>query len=120
MADVILFSADLITAAKVAGAAPAAGVKVNVLGTEAAVLTAAAGSPLVILDLEAPGADPEGLVPRLRALTPPPRAIVAFGPHVQTARLEAARAAGCHQVLARGQFYAQVADLLRRHTAPVG
>ena len=38
---------------------------------------------------------------------------IAFGPHVQQARLAAAEAAGCWPVLTRGQLQAKLADYLR-------
>jgi hypothetical protein len=42
----------------------------------------------------------------------PQTKLVAFGPHVQNARLEAASAAQCDQVLTRGQFSQQIERLL--------
>jgi hypothetical protein len=38
--------------------------------------------------------------------------LVAFGPHVQEARLQAAAQAGCHPVLSRGQFNARLTQYL--------
>ena len=38
--------------------------------------------------------------------------VIAFGPHVQDALLEAAQAAGCDRVLTRGQFHAQAGKIL--------
>ena len=38
--------------------------------------------------------------------------VVAFGPHVQEQRLEAARQAGCDQVLSRGQLTQQIGRLV--------
>lgn len=38
---------------------------------------------------------------------------IAFGPHVDTERLEKARVAGCTQVLPRSQFSAQLPQLLQ-------
>ena len=39
--------------------------------------------------------------------------VVAYGPHVNTLRLEEARAAGCDRVLPRSRFVAELPDLLR-------
>ncbi|MBX3444102.1 MAG: hypothetical protein KF774_16985 [Planctomyces sp.] len=64
----------------------------------------------VLLDLETRGVDPAALLASLPASRP---RVVAFGPHVQTQRLEAARAAGCDAVLSRGQVTSS-ASLLRR------
>ncbi|MEO2046054.1 MAG: FAD-binding protein [Pirellulales bacterium] len=59
---------------------------------------------VILLDLSTSGLDPAQLVPQLQKLTPAPRAIIAFGPHVHEAKLAAARNAGCDQVLSRGEF----------------
>ncbi|MEM8781812.1 MAG: hypothetical protein AAGE65_03060 [Planctomycetota bacterium] len=40
--------------------------------------------------------------------------VVAFGPHVDAARLEAARTAGADEVMARGAFAAQLPALVAR------
>lgn len=40
---------------------------------------------------------------------------VAFGSHVDVESLKAARAAGCHVVLARSRFAAELPGLLRRY-----
>jgi len=40
---------------------------------------------------------------------------VAYGSHVDKARLDAARAAGCDEVLPRSKFSAELPDLLRRY-----
>jgi hypothetical protein len=39
--------------------------------------------------------------------------VVAFGSHVQTAVLEAARSAGCDEVYARSEFTARLPEILR-------
>ncbi len=41
-------------------------------------------------------------------------AIIAFGPHVHENLLAAARAAGCDDVLSRGQFFGQLDAILRK------
>lgn len=38
--------------------------------------------------------------------------IIAFGPHVHVAKLEAAKEAGCSQVLTRGQFHQATARII--------
>jgi hypothetical protein len=40
---------------------------------------------------------------------------IAFGSHVDTKSLDAARAAGCHVVLPRSRFAAELPQLLRRY-----
>lgn len=61
---------------------------------------------VVLVDL-ARGFDLEAL----RRVVPDAR-IIAFGPHVDTAALEQARAAGVDEVLPRSQFFRDVADRL--------
>jgi hypothetical protein len=56
----------------------------------------------VVVDMEATGLDLAGLV---TSLGPPPRPrVVAFGPHVHTAKFEAAKEAGADALLTRGQI----------------
>lgn len=111
--SVLLLTADLMCSSRVAGAAAAVGTAIEVAMTPGSLLAQAAGKRLVILDLDFRGIDLAGLLPQLRGLSPPPARVIAFGPHVHAASLAAARAAGCDEVLSRGQFYAQVAETLR-------
>ncbi|QDT56120.1 hypothetical protein Pan44_41710 [Caulifigura coniformis] len=56
----------------------------------------------VVVDVESAGLDLPALV---ASLGDEPRArVVAFGPHVHTAKLDAAREAGCDAILTRGQI----------------
>lgn len=68
---------------------------------------------VVILDLEQPELQPAELVSTLRASGASGLQVVAFGPHVHEARLQAATAAGCDRVLARGKFYAELDAVLQ-------
>jgi CheY-like chemotaxis protein len=105
---VILLSADLTVMSRVQGAAAQAGVSTRVVSSAAALNELASGEPatLLIIDLNSPQLDVRSVVERFRATSPEGR-IVAFGPHVHEERLAAARAAGCDQVVSRGQFFAQ-------------
>jgi hypothetical protein len=67
---------------------------------------------VALLDLNSPGVNPVVVVPQLKALANPPKAIIAFGPHVHEAKLADAKAAGCDLVLTRGQFDAQMDKLI--------
>ncbi len=67
---------------------------------------------LVILDLTMSGLDPEKFVPRLRKLASSPKTIIAYGPHVQHIKLDAARDAGCDEVFSKGEFNNQMHDIL--------
>jgi CheY-like chemotaxis protein len=75
---------------------------------------------LVIIDLSTPGIDPADLVPRVRATVAGAVRIVAFGPHVHELKLAAARAAGCDDVVTRGQFHANLDRILAsvQHAPP--
>jgi DNA-binding response OmpR family regulator len=110
----LLLTADLACSSQVTGAASRKGVEFEVAMTPARLLErAAATAPdVVILDLNIAMLNCQDLVPQLRGLANPPRTIIAFGPHVHEARLAAAQEAGCDRVLARGQFYAQLEQLL--------
>ncbi len=111
----ILLTSDLMTASQAQGAAARAGCPLKtVAGAAALVAEAARQAPtLVIVDLTTPGLDIQALVPQLTELARRPQ-ILAFGPHVHEARLEAAAAAGCDRVISRGQFHAQAEQILAR------
>ena len=112
-----LLTTDLMTASKAQGAAMRAGCTLRTAANVDVLLAQAAepGCRLVILDLGTPGLDPAELVPRLRSLESRPT-ILAFGPHVHEARLQAAIQAGCDLVISRGQFHAQAEEILGKHS----
>ena len=66
---------------------------------------------LIAIDLTAPISDISGLVEALREKKPSAK-IIAFGPHVHEAKLEAATQAGCDQVMPRGAFHKQIDAIL--------
>ncbi|MBI2823988.1 MAG: response regulator transcription factor [Planctomycetia bacterium] len=115
----LLLTTDLATSSKVSAAAARQGTRLAVaMSVEALCDKAAAeGFDIAILDLSAAGLDVRALVRRLRALPAPPRAILAFGPHVHESLLAAAREAGCDAVVSRGQFHAQVDRILAGEAA---
>lgn len=59
---------------------------------------------LVVIDLSRAGA--------LEAIASIDAPVIGFGPHVDTAALEAARTAGCRLVLPRSQFFRRLPELL--------
>jgi DNA-binding NarL/FixJ family response regulator len=103
----IMLTADLMFSSRVASAATMLGVPFNVcmapsrLGEQLA--ESGADTRLVIVDTTLPRLDWVALVAAVREQAPQ-AAIVAFGPHVDVAALQAAAAAGCDEVLSRGQF----------------
>jgi DNA-binding NarL/FixJ family response regulator len=88
---------------KVAAAGPA----VSFAATPAALVEAAAGADVVVVDLGRPGA-----VDVLPALVATGARVVAFGSHVERDVLDAARAAGCADVLPRSAFFRDLPALL--------
>ncbi|HEX4129275.1 MAG TPA: hypothetical protein VHZ24_04480 [Pirellulales bacterium] len=113
----ILVTGDLMFASRVTAAGQRTGVPVAIaLGIDALGEQLAEGAPkLVVLDLTTPRLDVSTVVERLRAAQGAVPTVIAFGPHVQEQMLAQATAAGCDRVLARGQFNAQMDDLLRRY-----
>jgi len=103
----------LFFTSKVTGAAAIAGINIEVAHDADALLTKLNNAPIrcVFIDLADPSLDVAHLISRLPAENRP--RVVAFGAHVATARLDAARAAGCDSVLTRGQFDAKLPELLR-------
>jgi CheY-like chemotaxis protein len=112
---------DLVFPSRIAGIAQQLGDKLETALSADALMAklngAAAPNAVVLLDLNSPAVDPATIVPRLKALPNAPQAIIAFGPHVHEQKLAAATAAGCDVVLTRGQFDAQMRDLLARFSA---
>jgi DNA-binding NarL/FixJ family response regulator len=124
-ADVVLVSRDLIFISKITGTARALGFGVAVAGNAALVSkTIDDVKPKVILvDLAAgePGKAEAIVSYRKAAGTEVP--IVAFGSHVDIASLDAAREAGCREVMPRSRFTVELPDLIRKycgHSEPTG
>lgn len=115
----LLFSSDLIFTTKVTSTARSLGHQVLVAGNaELACQMITQWKPrLVLVDLAAGAlAEPAALV-AYRKLAGPETTLLAFGSHVDTAKLAAAEAAGCDPVLARSQFSARLPELLERYLA---
>jgi DNA-binding NarL/FixJ family response regulator len=110
----IYLTTDLIFLSRVQSAARSAGVELLTVASEAALRESATDNDVrqVILDLTAPGCEPAALVPAIREAAASAH-IVAYAPHVMKARLAAAQAAGCDQVLTRGQFDSRLVDVLQ-------
>lgn len=116
---VVLVSGDLMGASRIEGAARLAGVEFRMLkNVDTAIeFCTAERVPLVMIDLTLASLDVATFVSRLRELPNGAPAIVAYGPHVHEAKLAAAQAAGCDQVLSRGQFLSSVDAIVAHHTA---
>ena len=114
--SILLITSDLGCMSSVAGAAARTGAQLRTaLGAASIDEKLAEASPaLVVVDLSMPGVKPAELIPSLRARLPEQARILAFGSHVHTALLAAAREAGCDVVVSRGEFHARMDDFLRQ------
>ncbi|CAL1151119.1 unnamed protein product [Cladocopium goreaui] len=113
----LLITADLMAGSMAEGAAQRAGVSMKIVAPGRA--SDERDARFVAIDLTAPIADLSELVAQLRASSPE-ATLLAYGPHVHEAKLQAAQDAGCDLVVSRGQFHKQVEELLRRHASAEG
>jgi hypothetical protein len=111
---VVLFSTDLMLLSSVSGAAQSLGFSFRSARTmsEAAQLLRTDGTVLCV-DLSL-GVDPGELAGACSGLVL--QRAIAFGPHVHTAKLEAAKSAGFGVVISRGRFVMQLQSLLAART----
>lgn len=112
---VYYLTSDLLFSSRVAGAASNLGVDLQVVGSVAQLLQRANVSidcKLVLVDLTLSSLELDAAVQAIREHLPQAK-IVAYGPHVHEERLAAAAAAGCDEVLSRGQFDREFGRLLR-------
>lgn len=112
----LLITRDLIFTTKVVGTARALGVEMMAAGNAAlASAMLEQGKPKVVfIDLAAGDlVRPEALKGFRESVPGTP--FVAFGSHVETELLDAARRAGCEVVMARSRFTAELPELVRRY-----
>ncbi|MBS2032264.1 MAG: hypothetical protein JST54_30470 [Deltaproteobacteria bacterium] len=106
---ILIVGANLMFASKILETARALGLSAAQAAPDSAEL---GNAKLVLLDLEKLGAD------GVRALRERTKArLVGYASHVADDALSAARAAGCDEVLTRGQFSARLPQLLSGATA---
>ena len=96
---VVFLSGDLMFASRVRGAAEAAGLAFQLAGS----LPENLPIRWVIVDLSTRSGSVDGLMQRCEDVCPEAK-VLAYGPHVQVARLEKAKQEGIPVVLTRGQF----------------
>lgn len=109
---VLIVSSDLFFSSQLRSATERAGAAADIVMDAAQAASRAQSDRFdaLIIDLEAPGLNLKPLLGSL-PIEGRPR-VIAFGPHVQEQRLEAARAAGCDQVVSRGQIARGLPELL--------
>ena len=119
MSMIVVVTRDLMVSSQISGAARGAACEMQVAGDSeaAAALSRVSGCCGVLLDLTMPGVDLQQLLAGLSEARPP---VIAFGPHVHTTTLEAARAAGCDRVLSRGEFVSRLHEIVSALTGPEG
>jgi CheY-like chemotaxis protein len=102
----LLLSPDLMLISAAQGAASRRHAELSVAATPAAALEMLTARPsaLIVIDLRTPALDIHTLVESVRSRAATPAAIMACGPHVHEASLAAAAAAGCDEVVTRGEF----------------
>jgi DNA-binding NarL/FixJ family response regulator len=118
--DGLLLSRDLFFTAKVTGTARELGYRVLVAGapTLAASLIERWQPKAVFVDLAAGELVSPAALVAYRSVAGPATRFIAFGSHVDSPALAAARAAGCDPVLPRSRFSAELPDLIRAHLGP--
>ena len=111
MADVVYMISDMLFSSKLREAAKATGVSVQALRDAAAWATAAREAKLAIVDLRMPSA--LAALDALAGAAPPPGLrTVGFIDHERTDVMDEARAKGCTDVMAKGQFANALPKLL--------
>mgnify|MGYP000855455704 FL=1 len=113
----LLLSRDLLFTSKVTSEARAQGARVLTAGT-----TAAASAMIerwrpraLFLDLAATELTGPDAITAYRQKTGPHVPYIAFGSHVDTESLAAAKGAGCDLVLPRSRFTSELAELVRQY-----
>lgn len=111
--EVVVLCSDLFFSSAIEGTAAQHAVHCRVTGSmdELIDLLKPGTVRLVIVDLEFPELVPHEIISRLPQSDRP--ATIAFGPHVRTEQLKAARSAGFDTVLPRSQFSEQLAAILK-------
>ena len=109
---VLFLTDDLLFASRIQAAASDLKLDVQIAApSKAATLASDPDCQLVLADLFVLGDKAEEIIPQVKANFPQAR-LIGFGPHVDVTMLTKAKAAGCDEVLTRGEFQRQFSDLL--------
>jgi hypothetical protein len=113
----LLLSRDLLFTSKITGTARQLGQQVMVAGNVAlaSAMIEQWHPKVVFVDLAAGELVATPALVAFQKLAGPGTPFVAFGSHVDTASLAAARSAGCDPVMPRSQFTSQLPDLIRHY-----
>jgi hypothetical protein len=113
----LLLCRDLIFTTKVKGTAADLGYPILVASAEsqAKFMIETYRLRVVFVDLTAGEMATPGALSAYQELAGPNVWFVAFGPHVEVDTLAAAKAAGCHLVMPRSKFAAELPALIRRY-----
>ena len=113
---VVLLSTDLMFAPRVSSVARALGGACRMVSPSQLDEALNADTLLVLVDLAMPGIEPSQLVAKVRQIAGQ-AGVEAFGQHVHEDRLAAAQAAGCDQVISRGELHGRLPDILGKYLA---
>lgn len=110
----LLICNDLLFLSKITGIAQSLGYQVEAAGMPQGLIKAAVGGyACIFLDLSLQPLKVAEIFKVLRDNPPPP--VIAFGAHVDTARLQEARDAGCRAVVPRSLFNVQLPEILTKY-----
>ena len=114
---ILALAPDIFFGARLSDAARSLGCTLMRVSTPDALLRALDASPpaLVVVDLSAGAAHLSEVVRRAGGAR-----LIAFGPHVDSASRDAARAAGFHEVVPNSRLAREGAALLARHLPETG
>lgn len=115
--DIFFLTNDLMFGSSVGNVAAQMEKRLRVFSSMNELLKAApAESPaLLLIDLATSGVDVAKAVAWAKSVSATPPEIIAYGPHVHADKLAAAKQAGCDEVLTRGQFHSQMAEIIARY-----
>lgn len=112
-AEIILLCTDLIFTTRIVQTARALGVSVKtVLSADSVEAAVEPETRSLFVDLSNPARTTKEDLARLRLTLPATVTMLAYGSHVDIARLTAAKEAGCHPVLARSEFVQRLPELI--------
>ncbi len=116
----LLLTDDMIFSSRITGTAQALGLEIKPMKSIESLKTLARerNPTCLIIDLSHPELQLVKLIRDLKESSSPMPRLVAYGSHVDSATLRAAREAGCDVVLPRSQFVEQLSSQLSQWLAP--